>query len=71
MLSSLADELYRIEGNIDPYADPDLLEQWALCIRNIMQQQQHQGQQLHHLYQPVAGSASSSTGKFINAANDE
>lgn len=34
------DELDRIEPAIDPYADPDLKEQWMLCIGNIMRRQQ-------------------------------
>lgn len=30
--AKLIDELDRIEPNIDPYVDPDLLEQWVHCI---------------------------------------
>lgn len=40
LFSSLVEELERIEGAIDPYSDPDLLEQWTLCIGNIMRHQQ-------------------------------
>lgn len=38
LFERLKEELDRIEGAIDPYADPDLLQQWTLCIRNIMRQ---------------------------------
>lgn len=33
----LVEELDRIEVTIDPYSDPDLLEQWTMCIGEIMQ----------------------------------
>lgn len=39
LFSNLAEELERIEGAIDPYSDPDLQEQWSLCIGNIMRHQ--------------------------------
>lgn len=40
LFASLTDQLERIEVGIDPYGDPDLLEQWVLCIGNIMRQSQ-------------------------------
>lgn len=38
LFANLADQLERLEPGIDPYGDPDLLEQWILCIGNIMRQ---------------------------------
>jgi len=49
------DELDRIEGAIDPYGDPDLLEQWSSCISNIMQHQANQS----------AASAHAQSGKSV------
>lgn len=36
LFDRLAQELDRIEVNIDPYSDVDLQEQWSLCIGEII-----------------------------------
>lgn len=42
LFDSLVEQLERIEVSIDPYLEADLLEQWQLCIGEIVRQQQRQ-----------------------------
>lgn len=50
LFGALVVELERsIEGGFDPYGEPDLLEQWTLCIGNIMRQQQDKAEELQRL----------------------
>jgi hypothetical protein len=56
VFTSLSEQLERIEPSIDPYSDPDLLEQWTLCIGEVVRRQQAVG--------GGQGAPSNSTGKF-------
>lgn len=44
LMETLMEQLERIEVSIEPYAERGLLEQWQLCIGEIVRQQQQQQQ---------------------------
>lgn len=64
LFASLAQQLDRIEANIDPYGEPDLLEQWTLCIGELLRRQRP-GTDLG----AAGGRPSAASGKFIGLAS--
>lgn len=56
-----------IEGGFDPYGDPELLEQWTLCIANIMREQQDKAAELQGIsshYSNNSNDNNNNSGKF-------
>lgn len=39
LFENLREQLERIEPSIDPYSDPEWLEQWTLCIGEVIRRQ--------------------------------